>query len=368
MKRLFAFLLASCIAVLCACTPKEEPQTEPSSNPQQTQESTQPSSQSTQPSTQTTEPEMLYRNPITGEPMEAQVLARPFALSLNNSKPAMPQHGIGAADIVFETVIEGETRCVGIFYNLNENTAETLGTIRSARYYLVEIAQAFDAIYVHNGTSSDPEIGAKEYFKETGWEHMDAISTKGAYKYYYRDRKDQGYSYEHTLFIKPQGILSLAKDLKFTTSREKPLDLGQKFDDNTVIVGDTANTVKVRFVYCGKTTNFQYNAKDKLYYVSQFGKPYEDGNTNQQIAFRNVLILRTDISRKTGSELMKVDTIGTGTGYFICNGQMVEINWSREKATDPFVYTLAANGQEVTFGVGKTYVAFVPQKAVIDIE
>lgn len=389
MKRIFALCLALCLLLLCGCAPEETPATVPSA------EQTQPSAQTTVPSTAPTEATvpttdatqptgpMLYQNPLTGEPMAEQVYNRPFAVVLNNSKGAQPQHGVGAADILYETLIEGETRCLGIYYNLNSQTAATLGTIRSARYYFVQIAQGYDAIYVHNGASSDPEIGATEYFKKTGWPHLDAITSKGANKYYYRDRQDK-YEYEHTLFIKPEGITKLAQELKYTTKREEVLDVGMQFDDDKVIVGKAATDVKLWFNLSGnpsakwhKGTGFTYNPQDKLYYATQHhpdGKhatvqwnAYEDGNTGAQIAFRNVLILRTAISTKSNSELMYVDTTGSGSGYFICNGQSVEINWSRKSVNDPFTFTLAANGQPVTFGVGQTYVAIVPNKAQVEI-
>ncbi len=374
MKRIFALLLALCLMFLCGCAAEPE-QTQPSTEATQapSTEATQPSTEATQaPSSEATEPEPLFYNPLTGEAMDEIVYARPFAVSMNNSKPAMPHHGIGAADIVYETLIEGETRCMGLFYNLRPETAETIGTIRSARYYFVQFAQAYDAIFVHNGASSQSPIGAKEYFASTGWEHLDAISTPGANKYYYRDRTDK-YKYEHTLFIRPQGILSLAADRKLETLRTEPLDCGMTFDDDTVIVGQSGQKITAWFNLSGKpsakwhkSTTFTYNKEDKLYYAAQYGSDFIDGNTGETIAFRNVLVLRTAI-RTTESSLMEIAATGSGTGYFACNGQVVEINWSREKATDPFTYTLA-NGQPVTFGVGKTYVAVVPNKATVEIE
>lgn len=386
MKRLFVLFLA--VMLLCGCAGNQEPPTEPSQTetiPQtKPQETTQPTQETTQPTPPPTEPAPQYFNPLTGEGMDQQVYARPYAVVLNNSKAAMPQHGVGAADILYEALIEGETRCLGIFYNMNPETAKTLGTIRSARYYFIQIAQSYDAIYVHNGQSSDEEIGAKQYFKKTGWEHMDAITSPGANKFYYRDRKELGYSYEHTLFIRPDGVVSLAEQLKFNTLRELPLDVGLTFNDDKLIIGDSAENVRVWFNFSGKpsprwhkSTLLTYNKEEKVYYASQHhpdcvnnviqDQPYVDGNTEETVKFRNVLILRTAVSQKKESELLYIQTTGSGTGIFLCNGQAVEINWSRENVEDPFVYTLAATGEEVTFGVGHTYVAVVPNKATVEI-
>lgn len=387
MKRISAFILALCLSLLCGCSPAPaqnptqqtqptETQTQPT-QPQTDPTQTEPSTEATDPSEESTAPTEVteFYNPLTGEPMDGPALLRPYAVVLNNSKPAMPQHGVGDAAFLYETLIEGETRMLGIYYDPVSTGAETLGTIRSARYYFIQVAQSYDAIYVHNGGSSDPEIGGYDYFKKTGWDHMDGITSPGANKYYYRDRGDQGYRYEHTLFIRPQGIVSFAQALGIQTTREEPMDYGLTFDDDTLIIGKSAQKIVAWFNLSGqpspkwhKSTTLTYNPEDKLYYAAQYGSDYVDGNTGETISFRNVLVLRTAISQKSGSELMYVDTVGSGTGYFACNGQLVEINWSREKATDPFVYTLASNGQPVTFGVGKTYVAIVPNKALVEVE
>lgn len=377
MKRVFAFLLAVCLVVLCGCSSESGQDTIASTQPSQTQpQPTQTQPQTTQP-TQTqpsaTDPtaDTGFYNPLTGEPIQEPALLRPYAVVLNNTKKDLPQYGVGEADILYETLIEGETRMLGIYYDPVGTGAETLGTIRSARYYFIQLAQSYDAIYVHNGGSSDPEIGGYDYFKKTGWDHMDAITSKGSTKYFYSPQQDMT---GHVL-IRPDGIVSLAKELGFKTSREEPLNYGLKFDDDTVIIGDSAQKVKVWFNFSGtpsakwhKSTTLTYNSEDKLYYASQYDSDYVDGNTGKTISFRNVLVLRTAISQKSGSELMYVDTVGSGTGYFVCNGQKVEINWSRENVTDPFVYTLASNGEPVTFGVGKTYVAIVPNKATVEFE
>lgn len=379
MKRIFALILALCLVLLCGCSPEAPdasiPDTTPTTDPTTSNTTSTQPSETQAPSTGATELTGTY-NPLTGEQIENDANLRPFAVVLNNTKRDLPQYGAGAADILYETLIEGETRMLGIFYDPVATGAETLGMIRSARYYFIQIAQSYDAIYVHNGGSRDPEIGGYNYFEKTGWNHMDAITTGGGKDYFYSPTNNMS----GPVHIRPQGMVALAEKLMFETTRKEPLDLGLKFDDDTVIIGKPANTVKAWFNFSGtpsekwtKSTTLTYNAEDKLYYASQYGSDYVDGNTGETVSFRNVLVLRTAISQKAGTNpnqadwLLYVNTTGSGTGYFVCNGQAVEINWSRESVTDPFQYTLASNGEPVTFGVGKTYVAIVPEKATVEI-
>lgn len=378
MKRIFALLLAICMVALCGCspdTPEDTTPTQPSTAPTP---STSPTQSPTQPSvTKPTEYTGKY-NPLTGEKIDDDGLRRPFAVVLNNTKSDLPQYGVADADILYETLIEGETRMLGIYYNPVATGAKTLGTIRSARYYFIQIAQSYDAVYVHNGGSHDSEIGGYDYFNKTGWPHMDTITSPGGKNYFYNP--NGGTSLTGKVVIRPQGMVDFAKQLGIHTTREEPLDVGMRFDDDSVTIGKSGVKAKVWFNMSGKpsekwtkSTSFTYNEEDRLYYASQYGSDYVDGNDGRTVSFRNVLVLRTAISQKAGTNpnqadwLLYVNTTGSGTGYFLCNGQMLEINWSRDSVTDPFQYTLASTGEPITFGVGKTYVAIVPNKATVEI-
>ena len=378
MKRALIIVLAVTLMLLCGCakTPEapEVPATEPTPAP------TEPTTVPTQPPTEPEEIKLI--NPLTGEPVEKLTNNRAFAVSLNNSKAAMPQHGVAQADILYEMLIEGETRCMGVYYNMEEVT-DTIGTIRSARRDFIRLAMAYDAIFVHNGQS--PKQGTKydvysaEYtFAQTGWDHIDGNSN--AYKYFYRDWTGRN-QLEHTMFIKPEKIIEAAKDLGFETQRETSLDVGLKFDEEAFFVGDSAKKVKIWFNLSqsysenwSKYTTMTYNEETGLYEAYQKhggytnGADYIDGNTGDVLTFRNVLILRTpNETLQNSSKWMKIDVVGEGEGYFACNGQMMKIKWSRPTENDPYTYT-TENGAPITLGVGKTYIAIVPMTGHLDVE
>lgn len=375
MKRALILVLAVTLILLCGCakTP-EAPQTEPTPAP------TEPTPAPTQPFTQPPVQERI--NPLTGEPVEALTNNRPYAVAINNSKAAMPQHGVAQADILYETLIEGETRCMGVFYDMASET-EPIGTIRSARRDFIRLAMAYDAIFVHKGFS--PKQGTKydKYsaevtFQETGWDHIDGNNE--AYKYFYIGRKD-GYAAEHRTFVNPDKILEAAKDLGCTLTRENSLDVGLKFDKEAFFVGESAKKITAYFnlssSYDNKWTKFTrltYNEDTGLYEAYQKhggyndGADYVDGNTGDILTFRNVLVLHTPIETlKNKNGWMKIDVVGEGEGYFACNGQMTKIKWSRPTESDPYTYTLE-NGTPITLGVGKTYIAIIPMTGHVAVE
>ncbi len=372
MKRALIFVLAVMLILLCGCAPAEAPATEPTAAP------TEPTPAPTQPPTQPAVQELT--NPLTGEPVEALTNNRPYAIAINNSYGAMPQHGVAQADILYETLIEGETRCMGVFYDMASVT-EPIGTIRSARRDFIRLAMAYDAIFVHKGMSPKQgseydKYSAEVTFQQTGWDHVDG--NKEAYKWFYIGRTE-GYAAEHRTFVNPDKLMEAAEALGCTMTREQSLNVGLKFDKEAFFVGDSAKQITAYFNLSSsydnkwtKYTRLTYNEDTGLYEAYQKhggynnGADYVDGNTGDVLSFRNVLILRTGIETlKNKNGWMKIDVTGEGEGYFACNGQMTKIKWSRPTESDPFTYTLE-NGTPITLGIGKSYIAIIPMTGHID--
>ena len=386
MKRLFISLLILCL-LLCGCAAPAVNTTVPATTVPPTTvppttvppttaapETEPPTEPTTEPTTAPTESPVLYRSPLTGEPLDEPMTARPFAVMLNNVRQAMPLCGASEADIIYEVSMEGGlTRCMGVFSDIA--SVESLGSIRSARKYFVSLAMSYDAIYVHYGKSDLPgtDVGAQQYMDETGWNHMDGTSHGYPYFYENEDRKYDGYSAEHRHFLVGSRAVDYAKKNGFALTRSEPLDYGLQFAEDRIIVGDNAEKLTVWFNYGGtpsshnKSTTLIYDSASGKYLSHQYGKENVDGNTGETLAFTNVLVLRTPTRRYQDTELLYVDVVGSGTGYYACNGQIIPIQWSRSSAYDPFVYTME-NGTELTLSVGKTYVAVVPTKATVTYE
>lgn len=383
MKPMILMALAICI-LLCGCG-SAAPGTEPSqtlttapstqvSTQSTTQATTVPSQPVTQPATQPvvtqptqTEPTMLYQNPLTGEPMAEPYTGRPAAVMLNNYKQAMPQFGVGDADILYEVLAEGGiTRCMGIYSDISG--VERLCSIRSARKYYVDILRGYDAWYIHAGGSTE----ADAYMKNIGLNHLDGTMEDCDYFKRDKDRLNAGYSSEHTLYTTGQWAVSGASKKGFDLTTENA-SYGMTFDDKVVIVGQSAKKLTVYFNMGGKpgaytkSTAFTYDPDTKLYSAAQHGGAYVDASTGKTVTFRNILVLRMATSVQAGTDLLTINTTGSGSGYFICNGQIVNIKWSRSSVTQPFTYTLE-NGTPITLGVGSTYIGIVPTNATVTFE
>lgn len=363
MKR-FGIVILALILLLSGCA-----QPAPAPAPSTTQAPV-PSTQPIQTKPQVTAPlettpVLQYQNPLTGEPMEQPYTGRPVGIMLNNIVSAMPMFGNSEADIVYEMIAEGGiTRCLGIYSDVAG--IPKIGSVRSARKYYVEIAQLYDAMFVHIGGATE----ALNYIKQIKIDELEGMRYSG-YLFQDKDRINSGYSREHTWFVSGDSILKFAADKGYNMTSDPNKDYGMTFDDEKVLVGTASDRVTAYFNQGSapskntKYTAFTYSAEDKRYYAEQYGKDFIDAANQNIMSFRNVLILRTKNALQEDHYRMTILTTGSGEGYFACNGQVVPIKWSRDSVTSPFKFTLE-NGDPITFGVGKTYVALIPQTGKVE--
>ena len=83
------------------------------------------------------------------------------------------------------------------------------------------------------------------------------------------------------------------------------------------------------------------------------------------------MVLKTKQTVKSDGEYPRsyynLIDIKDGEGWFVLDGQMVPIKWTRENLEDPFTFTLE-DGTPVAFEPGRTYTAITSSKSAITCE
>ena len=296
-----------------------------------------------------------FRNPLSGTPLEIEhENLRPYAIMINNLSVALPHMGVSKADIIYEALAEGEiTRMLAIFSDITD--VGILGSMRSARPYYIEIARSYDAIFVHAGGSEQAytDIYAK------GVNSIDGV--RGAYggQIFYRDPARAQHGYEHSLFTTSELLHEYMPILGYKTHHaQENFNYGLTFDDDIDMTGGvSAEQITVSFAGL-KTTNFTYDG-EKFYTASQYDIDYIDGTTTESVLFRNVLVLYASTQIIDNEGRRTVNLTGTGTGHYICNGKMLDINWSRAANGEIFTYTLT-DGTPLILAAGQSYIGIVP--------
>ena len=359
-KKYLAILLA--LLCLTGCGKKEEPAQvpdEPEAVPVE-----EPVLEQPEPDPEPAAPTGI--NSLTGLPMEPEyVQNRPAAVMLNNLKKAQPQLGVSLADIIYEVPAEGGiTRMLGVYQTLDG--VGNLGSIRSARPYYIELAMGHDALYVHAGGS--PE--AYQDLKSWKVDHIDGVNGNASQSaVFWRDperRKNKGY--EHSLLASGETIQHFWDNSKYSKVHRDGYVYPQTFTDEPLTGGTSAEHVKLYYTSY-KTGLFDYDTGTGKYLVSQYQAPYIDGNTGEQVAVTNLLILETDISAISGDKAgrLKVRTTGEGDGTLCRSGQSISIHWSRTDRNVPFTYT-TEEGKPLALGRGNSYVCLMdPRSSRIEL-
>lgn len=367
MKRLLLCMMVLCL-ILSACgANSQEETTESTAETQATVEYTEETEQTlgfpTEEATEPTEPPVEQTpdtiNPLTGETLAQPSNTRPFAVMINNSSEALPHLGISQASILYETLVEGGiTRMMAIF--LDPGSAGPIGPVRSTREVFASLVQGYDSIHASAGGSS---VGLSNLYS-IGWDYINGLSSGR----FYRDQERLArVALEHTMFVKGEDLVQLANDFGFRMTRKEGTDYGLHFDDTVTLNGDSAGTILLRFQNNGKSTVCNYDSESGMYTLYQKDRDYIDGSTGEKVLFRNVLILRADTYLKSDGVHTYVEAVGGGDGYYARDGKIVPITWSRENDSAPFVYKLE-DGSEVSFGVGKSYIAIIDDDAPVEFE
>ena len=369
LKKKITLVLATVLALcLVSCGAPEAPEVPDVSEPDTSAilplpdiSTPEPDISEPEPDVSTPEPEVpLYPNPLTGEMTEVDLVGqRPIAIMMNNHRQSLPQEGISEADIIYECPAEGGiTRMLAVFQGIEG--AEQIGSVRSARTYYVELAAGLDSIFMHAGGSP----GAYQSIKDLGMTALDCVNGPYEGSLYWRDadRKENA-GYEHSVVTSSAVIESLFPT--YSNLREEHKE-GYEAPFTFVEAPMSPNSAEISSIEVSyannKTDLFEYDAETGLYGVSQYGGAYLDGNTDEQLTVKNVFVVRTDISRIAGDTAgrLDVDLIGSGEGFYFCDGKAKEIIWEKASATTPLIYK-NMDGTELNIGIGTSYVNIIGQ-------
>ena len=349
MKKLL-FTVLMIILLLSACSRLTPPEFPAESPPQASEEPEEP---------------IVYTNPLTGVLIEKKPEnTRPFAVMINNVSVALPHCGTSQADIIYELLAEGDiTRMLAIYSDISD--VEKIGSMRSARPYYLDLALSYDAIYVHAGGSEQAYTDI--FTKNTN--NLDGVRETYNADVFYRDHNRMTHGTEHSLFTSAEGILAGCEEKGFDLAHEvEDFDYGLVFAkaDEEISMTDSVAAANVNVSFGGiKNTCFDYNSAKGHYSAEEYGKAMIDGNNNESLKFKNVLVLYAYTKILDDSGRRSVDLFGEGSGKFFCNGKSVDITWEHDNQDKCFRYF--SSGKELVMGAGNTYIAIVPMESEIGI-
>ncbi|WP_161823235.1 DUF3048 domain-containing protein [Sporotomaculum syntrophicum] len=289
-------------------------------------------------------PEMEFNRPQDNVPASA-MLARPIAVTIDNSSSARPQSGLDQADLVYEVPVEGGvTRYLAVFFH--EGT-KNIGPIRSARPYLIELAREWDAIYIHCGQSPQ----AQTYFAENQIAHINEMFHPTGF---WRDKSRQApfnlYTDINSLW---QEITKLGWDNKGALADYPLRGAGDQLS------GQVAE--KLTIIYPYGRVGYQYDAPTNTYLRFLNDRPYLDLNSSMQLSAVNILIQQVSMWAFDSEGRLEVNLLGQGKAWLFSNGQVQEATWRKNSNTSRTRF-YDQTGVELSMTKGTTWIQLISEQ------
>ncbi|MBQ7172224.1 MAG: DUF3048 domain-containing protein [Clostridia bacterium] len=338
-----------------------------------------------------------YFNPITGEKTETDLtLRRPVAISVDNVLGAQPSVGISLSDCLVELPFEGfETRLLAVV--LDYESLPTFGNIRSARDYMVRYSQDFGAIFVHAGADYDENcrrlapaaiehgfavsylikkdiISVPEERQDLwtdGIDDLDAVTKYFPTPMFRDEERLKTKSYEHTLMLNASVLTDAIRYYKFPTEFTEPFSYPFTplcEGESRAISGAPASYIALPYAPGSESyaSVYRYDEKSGLYLRSRYLEPHVDQMTGEQLSFSNVIVLYVDSEIYAGDpkNRLNVDYVGTGSGWYFCGGQGIEITWSRPDPESLMTISEKASGKKLEINPGKVMINIFPASFV----
>ena len=302
---------------------------------------------------------------LTGEWLDEEIATRrPIAVMIPNNTPAMPQHGLSKAAIIYEAPVEGRiTRLMAVFEDFDE--LDHIGPVRSSRDYFIYVAMGYEAIYCNWGL-------ARPYVEELiNRDTVQNISAAVEGIYHPSDEafgriKRPGYATEFTGYLFIDGLEKAIERHEYETEYDDAYVPPFTFvaAANRAEYEDCENATIIRpggtsdnsGGYGAYNPYFEYNEADQLYYRYQDGEKQIDEYNGSQLAVSNVVLQYCHGEVRDSKDYLAFGVHGEGEALVFTNGKVIEATWKRYDGDATPAKFYDKDGNEIIFNQGKTWI------------
>lgn len=310
-------------------------------------------------------------NPLTGLPYPSDTARsrRNLIIKVSNWPPRVrPQHGINAADIVYEYEAEGGVTRFATIYR--SQTPQQVGSIRSARLLDIELIRMYAALLAYSGTSEP----IKRIYKNAEYYNRLLSPSLGhdcGRAGFCRDETYAHRGYEHMLFADAQQLWDIASRLNINQGYRA---LGFFFALQADEGGETAHDTYTNW-YNRTDARWQYDDSSRIYLRYADGAPHIDAADGRQLWADNLIFLqvlhipRPDLfppgSRDESEELV---LRGQGEALVLREGGLYSGTWRRSGARNGDALELVhADGRPIALKPGRSWITIMRELDQLEI-
>ena len=282
--------------------------------------------------------------PLTGLPIEDEILAlRPALVAkIDNHPGARPQTGLNQADIVYEENVEKWTRFAVVFHSQG---SDPVGPIRSGRTQDIELLTSLNKpLLVWSG--GNPTVS--RLIQESELVNMSAsASQNGGGWFRSKDKKAP-----HNLFAATTNIWLLDAGRGGTPPAQFTYRTGSE-----PAAGDEVAGIKLSMD--GKMrASWMWDPAKSSWVRNHDDSPHVDSN-GEQIAFENVVVLTCEYGYSVAdSRSPEAKTTGSGNALVFTDGKMILATWNRPDLRAAWTL-LDADGDVIGLTPGQTWVELI---------
>jgi hypothetical protein len=268
-----------------------------------------------------------------------------LAVKIDDTRPAHPQIGLEYADVVYIDQDEGGlTRLAALF---SSTIPTRIGPVRSARISDIEILEQYGkVIFAYSGAQKKmrPVIAAANLHDLGAERNSPTIYTT-----------DPARVQPYAMVLRADLIMQQAKDRSLDVAESKKM--GWNFGDAPD--GGIA-TSDVHISWPASSYDAHWSESEKRWLLDFAGQPnFSDSGKRlgpETLVIQLVSITDSIYGDKFGGVTPMSNTVGTGKGFIMRDGQSFEAIWNRTSETDGTTWT-TVTGEEIQFAPGQIWVA-----------
>lgn len=345
--RLLALAALAAVAVGCGGDGNSADPTTSTATPTTVQRTTVPTT--TLPTTTTTTeaattttvaPVPVY--PLTGLPVtDPAVAERPaLVVKIDNNKAARPQSGLNEADIVFEEIVEVQTRFAAVFQS---QTADPVGPIRSGRTQDILLLGSFNQpLFMWSGGNGNVTRAIEgSDFVNLSAQRSNVYNAAGFFRS--NERKSP-----HNLYASATAAWTLAPE-----GASAPPQQFAYLQVGAARPGEPATGVDLNMD--GLPIEWRFDAPSGAYLRSNGGTPHMDALSGQ-VSTENVIVMYVDYQASAAdARSPEAQTIGSGEALVFTGGVMLHGTWTRnDRLSAVVLHDDAGNAIQLT--PGRTFI------------
>lgn len=265
---------------------------------------------------------------------------RAFGVVLAQYPETMPLSSPSQADLVIEGPVAnpgGITRLIAIFQC---QSPQEIGSIRSVRPYMVDLALGYDLIFSSWG-GCDAGISR---IKNLGLDWLDArVNPSGAFF------RKQNISAPHNGFTSLEGLKKASQNLGMR--QENRFEGYQFLKKDEIVYQKTPQEIEINYSYPVKWT---YDPENGDYLRFWNGNKMIDRNTAKQVKAKNIVVMKTEMG-VLSEGVVNVKTEGSGKATFYQGGKETKGSWKKESPQGKLTF-FDENGKEFKFIPGQIWI------------